>query len=321
MTHLVCVDIGNESLTETPLECHTWKEGAFREVFFFFLHFLLLFAYSPGLCYLRIGNIGEGTWQRCVPLALSDQFDIASCQFAMHYMFQSAKQAHHFFGQIAAHLKPGGVFIATTMDCRVLAEALAEQLHGCFDESLQHSDGGNTLQGNENYAGIAPKSVSSGASTTSATVTTASETTENAEDPFVRIRELYQTHQKPHQDSVLSYLNDVGGELLHIKFAPDQVSRLLRRNDTAPVKISDPYGSDDETESTPEGKESPYGIQYTFTLHDSTEAAAVDAPEWVVPLGQTLRDLAAAHGLRLLETQNFQDILNDMIKNDSKMSR
>lgn len=264
-------------------------------------------------------QIGEGSWQRRVPLTLADQFDIASCQFAMHYMFQSAKQAHHFFAQIAAHLKPGGVFIATTMDCRVLAEALGEQLHGCFDESLQH-DAANTLQSNENYAGIAPLKTSAGSA----------EAAETSEDLFARIREMHQKHQNGDKDQVLSYINDVGGEVLHIKFDEEHVARLLRRNSsniasstTAHVlKSSDPYESEDEAPPPPEeSEESPYGIQYTFTLHDSLEDAAVDAPEWVVPLGQTLRELAAAHGLRLLETQNFQDILSEMIKNENKLNR
>ena len=250
-----------------------------------------------------------------MPLTLTDQFDIASCQFAMHYMFQSAKQAHHFFAQIAAHLKPGGVFIATTMDCRVLAEALSEQLHGCFDESLQQ-DAANTLQSNENYAGIAPLKTSA----------SGGEAVETSADLFARIREMHQKHQGVNKDQVLSYINDVGGEVLHIKFDEEHVARLLRRNantsGVAPTRISDPYESEDEAPPPPEeDEESPYGIQYTFTLHDSLEDAAVDAPEWVVPLGQTLRDLASAHGLRLLETQNFQDILSEMIKSESKLSR
>lgn len=251
-----------------------------------------------------------------MPLALSDQFDIASCQFAMHYMFQSAKQAHHFFAQIAAHLKPGGVFIATTMDCRVLAEALSEQLHGCFDESLQQ-DAANSLQSNKNYAGIAPlKNGASGGV----------ETVETSADLFARIREMHQRHHAANKDQVLSYINDVAGEVLHIKFDEEHVARLLRRNasafQAAAKHISDPYESEDDAPPPPEeDEESPYGIQYTFTLHDSLEDAAVDAPEWVVPLGQTLRDLASAHGLRLLETQNFQDILSEMIKNENKLSR
>lgn len=67
--------------------------------------------------------------------------------------------------------------------------------------------------------------------------------------------------------------------------------------------------------------EAAYGIKYTFTLHDSEEGAAVDAPERVVPLGSTLQALAAAHGLRLAAVQNFQDIAGEMMLNDGKLRR
>ena len=223
----------------------------------------------------------------------------------MHYMFQSFGQADHFFEQISTHLKPGGVFIATTMDCRVLAEALAEQLHGCFDESQQHCNADNSLEGNINYAGVAEPSVVK--PSVVGEPSTAAEVSANGVDLFAHIKALHKQHQNVKQDQVLSYLNDVGGELLHVRFTESNVTRLLKRNDLHSVDTA--------------GSESPYGIQYTFTLHDSLEDAAVNAPEWVVPLGETLQALAARHGMRLLETQNFQDILSEMLKNESKLTR
>jgi hypothetical protein len=68
--------------------------------------------------------------------------------------------------------------------------------------------------------------------------------------------------------------------------------------------------------------EDPYGIQYTFTLQDKPDAAAVDAPEWIVPLGPPLDALAEAHDLRVEKVANFQDMVSDMMSTDrSKMDK
>ena len=84
-----------------------------------------------------IGSL-KSVWDDRVALSVDtltedDQFDIASCQFAMHYMFQSKKKANHFFQQVSNHLKSGGELIAVTMDSRVIAEELLNDLHGVFD--------------------------------------------------------------------------------------------------------------------------------------------------------------------------------------------
>lgn len=50
-----------------------------------------------------------------------------------------------------------------------------------------------------------------------------------------------------------------------------------------------------------------FGIQYNFSLLDSGDAAAVDAPEWIVPLGKQLEALAADHGLTVELCQNFHE--------------
>jgi SAM-dependent methyltransferase len=68
----------------------------------------------------------KGFWCDEIPFTLRDDFDIASCQFAIHYMFESKSKADHFFEQIGNHLRPNGRFIATTIDCRVLANYVTE---------------------------------------------------------------------------------------------------------------------------------------------------------------------------------------------------
>ena len=53
-------------------------------------------------------------------LEFVDFFDVVSCQFAMHYSFETEARAKDFLGNVAYKLRPGGHFIATTPDARVL---------------------------------------------------------------------------------------------------------------------------------------------------------------------------------------------------------
>ena len=46
-------------------------------------------------------------------------------QFALHYMFEDEGRARRFFQALGRHLRPGGAFIATTVDARVVVELLA----------------------------------------------------------------------------------------------------------------------------------------------------------------------------------------------------
>lgn len=43
-------------------------------------------------------------------------FDVVSCQFAIHYFFQSPEKLHGFLANVSRNLKNGGTFIATFMD-------------------------------------------------------------------------------------------------------------------------------------------------------------------------------------------------------------
>ena len=70
-------------------------------------------------------------WSQAIPCPIPpphtqtqirSKFTIASCQFAMHYMFQDIQRANHFFQQVSSNLQLGGVLIATTVDARVVAD-------------------------------------------------------------------------------------------------------------------------------------------------------------------------------------------------------
>jgi len=56
--------------------------------------------------------------------ATTPKFDIVSCQFALHYSFQSQDRALQAIRNIATHLRPGGYFVGTIPDANVLVRKL-----------------------------------------------------------------------------------------------------------------------------------------------------------------------------------------------------
>ncbi|KAK4439861.1 cap guanine-N7 methyltransferase 1 [Sesamum alatum] len=59
---------------------------------------------------------------------LSDdaQFDICSCQFAMHYSWSTEARARQALANVSALLRPGGIFIGTMPDGNVIVKKLRE---------------------------------------------------------------------------------------------------------------------------------------------------------------------------------------------------
>ena len=54
-------------------------------------------------------------------------FDLVSCQFALHYAFSSEQRARRALANVAAALRPGGIFLGTTADADVLVRKLRAQ--------------------------------------------------------------------------------------------------------------------------------------------------------------------------------------------------
>ncbi len=54
-------------------------------------------------------------YRRITGLA-ADGFDVVSCQFAIHYFFESRDTLNGFLSNVSDNLRPGGIFIATFMD-------------------------------------------------------------------------------------------------------------------------------------------------------------------------------------------------------------
>lgn len=61
---------------------------------------------------------------------------VVSMQFALHYMFETEARARRFLSLVSSHLKPGGAFIATTVDARVVVELLASRASTESDGSV-----------------------------------------------------------------------------------------------------------------------------------------------------------------------------------------
>ena len=54
-------------------------------------------------------------------------FDIVSCQFSMHYLFETEAKLRAFLHNVSCRLEPGGFFIGTTIDAeRVVARMRSE---------------------------------------------------------------------------------------------------------------------------------------------------------------------------------------------------
>ena len=41
------------------------------------------------------------------------EFDLVNCQFALHYSFETEQKANAMMHNVAAKLKPGGMFVGT----------------------------------------------------------------------------------------------------------------------------------------------------------------------------------------------------------------
>lgn len=73
-------------------------------------------------------------------------------------------------------------------------------------------------------------------------------------------------------------------------------------------------------------KSDPFGIEYQFSLFDQppnadtgAKQAAVNAPEWLVPLGAELDELAEECGFEVILCQNFHQFIDETLKSPSSL--
>lgn len=193
-------------------------------------------------------------WVKKIPCPLSEmneKFTIASCQFAMHYMFQDIERANHFFKQVSTNLHLGGVLIATTVDSRVVADQAVR-----VDSEASSSD-----------------------------------------RRYKKDLSIY-ADREDISSAIANNSNDVSSEptlMMNLHFDEKNWSRLLNTEHKAKNTNA-------------------FGIRYVFKL-----AGAVDVPEWLVPTGEPLQALAAAHGMQVELCQNFHDFVFEKMNMDASL--
>lgn len=309
---LICADMGYDSLSASRLPVHSWCPTKHNK------------------------NVYEGRWEDVVPFVkinggnaseYDNYFHVGSCQFAMHYMFQSLAQASNFFAEISKYLCVGGVFVATTIDCRVVTDLLLNQRYGssCGGNRSTNSNLSSKTDSDNNDSGDS-----------------------GAIDLF---EEVIKSHRplvpidRDQEKMVLEFRNDFGDLLLELSFQPQHWKRLVAHDKTTSSDTNSNGSSDSETNGNGRGIDGVgggadcvavnsnntrrsleeftdcFGIEYTFALRDNTEEAAVNAPEWIVPLGAPLEALAAEHDLEIVSCRNFHEIYSDCIEKKGLQSK
>nr|CCA26647.1 mRNA cap guanineN7 methyltransferase putative [Albugo laibachii Nc14] len=77
-------------------------------------------------------------WHNDIPIPRKGLFDVASMQFALHYMFGSEQRACKCFQTLYEMLREGGVFIATTVDPNSVLQQYYQSLNNTTKQN--HSD-------------------------------------------------------------------------------------------------------------------------------------------------------------------------------------
>ena len=89
VSHLIVADMGRDDLTSTPLRTYVATTSSKQQVSA--LKTLGQGAGPQELAHIQAEagfKINSTCWELQVPLTTADQFDIISCQFALHYFFQ-----------------------------------------------------------------------------------------------------------------------------------------------------------------------------------------------------------------------------------------
>jgi ubiquinone/menaquinone biosynthesis C-methylase UbiE len=281
---LIVANLNTDSLSSSELLTHQWL------------------SFSKGR-----GDLSyRSDWKRVIPLNQEkekekDTFDIISCQFAMHYMFENKHSCSHFFHEISNVLKEKGYFIATTIDYRILLHCLIKAKYGSKTSKMpsfnNDSSSSSWPSNNTTYDAIpCLKSV---------------EVMKNDGFKYIGIQLWNDSHTKL---------------LLQINFREDVVDRLLKKQSTLKNGKKRKYHSEEKEENgkshdDDEEEEDYFGIKYTFSLLDNEDEAAVDAPEYIVPLSTSFYRLLSDYSLNIYKIQNFHEFVSEKFNNDVSRER
>lgn len=98
-TEYVACDVAEVSVNNAAERYNSLKDSTFRPV-------------------LLVGDCFSVVLNRYLPP--DTMFDVVSCQFAIHYAFESEQRVRTLLQNVTDRLKPGGFFIGTTVDSNVL---------------------------------------------------------------------------------------------------------------------------------------------------------------------------------------------------------
>eukprot|EP01041_Mallomonas_annulata_P004370 gene4370-8698_t len=288
---LACADLGVDSLLHSPLPCYDLNihgRGWVTDVP------VPYFKKTPPPSSTTIatasGTAAAGT--AASGTAAAGTFDVISCQFALHYMFQTRSTADFFFEQVSTLLRPGGLFIATTVDCRVVADLAMRAM----DDEDKDGDG---------LLGLRREIVIRRNSTKSTDITTGNGNgvRKARGSLLMRMRFDQSSWDCLRPQPVPMSCSDSDDKETHFDKNNDDDDDDTD-GDKEEAKDGDRKNNDDQLE--------PYGLQYNFALFDNSgddenDGAAVDAPEWLVFQGPGLDALAARHNLKVSRRTNFHE--------------
>lgn len=75
-------------------------------------------------CYFITEDVSNPNGHLLKKIPSEIQFDFVSCQFAMHYHFESEERVRTFLTNVVSRLNDGGIFIGTIIDSNVLVKRL-----------------------------------------------------------------------------------------------------------------------------------------------------------------------------------------------------
>ncbi|MFH4973817.1 hypothetical protein AB6A40_000526 [Gnathostoma spinigerum] len=127
--HLVATDIANISMEQCENRYKQMKEKSFSNCPVFSAEFI---------------NI-DSTMERLLDY-VSDKnivFDLCSCQFSLHYSFESERKARQMLLNATERLRPGGYFIGTLPDAERIVHCIRQSAGNVFSNDvvrLEYSD-------------------------------------------------------------------------------------------------------------------------------------------------------------------------------------
>jgi SAM-dependent methyltransferase len=287
----VLADIAKKSVEkaiERFNECFDPKKKKFRKLFF------AKFVVS-NLCYHSMHEF----------LHPKISFDMVSLSYAFHYAFETEATLRRMLQNISDRLRPGGCFVCTVPDARVLLSRLKSTNELQFGNDLYTFDFKPTIPLLNWLKSNNP------ATFHDYLYTLDPETIYTRPELLLWLKlnlpnsqfetTYYSKLKQPQIDAFIEYEEAAQNTPHGINHTNNNLNIDKHIADRNPSTYSDIYTRPEQPPSSPFHSFSPFGIEYRFTLKEAVD----DVPEFVV-LYPTLCQIAAEYGLKPLYHQNAQ---------------